>query len=356
MRKLILTLSAFACSTATAVALDGGLPTPAGGPIDAPPVCVNNGPYVFEANFTPGSTTTDVQLTSAGSFDPDGDPLSFFWFEECPHGYFVDPTAADPIFTLDMAQKCTETCVIELRVTGGTQTSKCNTTITTIDTTPPVLHLPESVGVIWGDDATPLSTGLAIATDNCDPNPIVAFSDVVTPSLIRGLEATITRTWTATDYCGNTASAMVDILVYSPKQAALPNFDFDIDNCPNAIHRLLLHPAALTVLNSPKFNPAKIDWSTVEIQRRVPTTGSFQLGAATFALGQFGKLTATHPGECNSPLNDGKTDLHILVDEAALVYDLGLDADPFGTVVELAIRGRFTNGEYFFLRDVVETI
>lgn len=354
MRTFFLTLSALTCSAVSALALDGG--TPAAAPTDAPPVCVNNGPYLFEANNLPGTTTTEVQLTSAGSYDPDGDPLSFFWFEECPYGYFVDPTAPDPIFTIDMAAKCAVNCVVELRVTAGGQTTKCNTTVSVIDTTPPVLYPPESVGVVWGDDVTPVSTGMAIAIDNADPNPVIAFTDVVTPSAIRGLESIITRTWTVTDYCGNTANATATILVYSPTQSALPNFDFDVDNCPNAIHRVTLHPAALTLLNSKKFNPMKVDWTTVEIQRRVPTTGSCPLAAATFVTGDFGKVIAVTPGECNSPLIDGKNDLRIIVNESELVTDLGLDVDPFGSLVELAIRGRFTTGEYFFLRDVVEML
>lgn len=356
MRNLFLTLSALTCSAVPVFAFGDGTAGAILGPGDAPPVCKDNGPYVFEANNTPGTTTTDVQLTSAGSYDPDGDPMHFFWFEECAPGFFVDPTAADPTFTLDMAGQCSLTCKIELRISAGGQNAKCFSQVTVRDTLPPVLYVPESVGVIWGDDITPASTGLAIAVDNGDPNPVVTYSDVVTPSLIKGLERTITRTWVATDYCGNTATAKVDILVYSPKQSALPNFDYDIDNCPNAIHRVTLHMAALTLLNSPKFNPMKVDWSTVEIQRRVPTTGSAPLGGEIFATGQFGKVTAMFAGQCNSPLNDGKADLRILVDEALLVTELGLYDDPFGAVVELAIRGRFTNGEYFFLRDVIEAL
>ncbi|MCC6409318.1 MAG: hypothetical protein IT453_19320 [Planctomycetes bacterium] len=321
---------------------------------DAAPVCNNNGPYVVEANNLPGTTITEVTLTSAGSFDPDGDPLSFFWFEECPTGVFADPTAPDAVYQIDMAGKCSVTCVVELRVTGGNQISKCVTQVTVQDTTPPNLTVPPDVGVVWGDDTTPAATGTATATDNGDPAPVITYTDVVTPSSTKGLESTITRTWCATDFCGFSICGVQTILVYSPNQSALPNFDFDTGSCPNAIHRISLHPAALTVLNSKKFNPTKIDWSTVAIQRRVPTTGSFSLAGATFTNGQFGKVTATVAGQCNSASNDGKTDLRIIVDEAAIVTALGLDVDPSGSVVELAIRGRMTNGDYFFLRDLVE--
>ncbi|MCK6446473.1 MAG: hypothetical protein L6Q99_08795 [Planctomycetes bacterium] len=346
MRTFALSLSALAFSAAPALAFDG--------PTDAAPVCQNNGPYVFEANNAPGTTTTDVQLSSAGSFDPDGDALTFFWFEECPRGVFFDPTAPDAVYTIDMAGQCSVTCVVELRVTGGNQTSKCVTTVTVQDTTPPNLTVPADVGVVWGDDTSPASTGTATATDNGDPAPVITYTDVVTPSSTKGLESTITRTWCATDYCGNQICGVQTILVYSPNQSALPNFDFDTGSCPNQIHRGALHQASLTILNSKKFNPTKIDWSTVELQRRVPTTGSLKLAGAAFTTGQFGKVTATASGLCNSASNDGKTDLRIAVDEAAIVAGLGLDADPAGSVVEVAIRGRLTTGEYFFLRDKVE--
>lgn len=343
MRNLLI-LSAFALSAAPALAFQA----------DAAPVCVNNGPYLVEANNLPSTTITDVLLTSTGSFDPDGTTISVFWFEECPRGDFADPTAPDAFYSIDMAGQCSVTCVVELRVTSGNQTSKCVTTVTVQDTTPPNLTVPPDVGVVWGDDTSPAATGTATATDNGDPAPVISYTDVVTPSTTKGLESTITRTWCATDYCGNVICGVQTILVYSPNQSALTNFDFDLESCPNAIHRVALHPAALTLLNSKKFNPTKVDWSTVAIQRRVPTTGSFSLAGATFAKGQFGKVTAKVSGECNSPVPDGKTDLRIVVDEAALVTALGLDADPSGSVVELAIRGRLTTGEHFFLRDNVE--
>jgi hypothetical protein len=43
---------------------------------------------------------------------------------------------------------------------------------------------------------------MASATDNCDPAPVVTYSDVTAAGGCPQ-EYTITRTWTATDACGN---------------------------------------------------------------------------------------------------------------------------------------------------------
>src|SRR5439155_3457048 len=53
--------------------------------------------------------------------------------------------------------------------------------------------------------ATPtLST--ASATDNCDASPTLTFADVTTTGSCPQAKD-VTRTWTATDHCGNTSTA-----------------------------------------------------------------------------------------------------------------------------------------------------
>jgi hypothetical protein len=54
--------------------------------------------------------------------------------------------------------------------------------------------------------------GKATATDNCDPAPVVDYSDVITSGTCPE-SYTITRTWTATDDCGNSVECVQTITV-----------------------------------------------------------------------------------------------------------------------------------------------
>uniref|UniRef100_UPI00260F341E HYR-like domain-containing protein n=1 Tax=uncultured Algibacter sp. TaxID=298659 RepID=UPI00260F341E len=74
------------------------------------------------------------------------------------------------------------------------------------DTTAPVLTIPANVSAECSDDLTPSTFGEATATDNCDANPVITFSDERTDGVCSGT-FTIIRTWTATDACGNPTSA-----------------------------------------------------------------------------------------------------------------------------------------------------
>lgn len=317
-----------------------------------PPVCVNNGPYLVDANNIPGTSTTDVQLTSAGSFDPDGDPLSFFWFEECPFGFFADPTAPDGVYSIDMTGVCTRTCVVALRVTANGVTSACVTTVTVTDMSAPVITCPPDAFLVWGDPTDPANTGTATATDNNDLNPAVSYSDVIIPQVPgSGIEQTIVRTWTATDACGFTVTCTQYIYLASPSALGFKNLDLQLDGCPNVFDRAQVGTMDLTVLTNSKLKASNLDWSTVKILRRDQPIGAISLAAQTFLVGDFGKVTAKKPGDCNSTKTDGKADLRISVDRALIQSGLALDSEQAGAVVEVLLVGNLTNGKFFMVRD-----
>ena len=86
---------------------------------------------------------------------------------------------------------------------------ECVQNVTVIDNTPPQISCPSNRS--FECDET-IVFGQATATDNCDPDPVITFSDITLESDCP-YTYTIERTWTATDDCGNSASCVqvVDI-------------------------------------------------------------------------------------------------------------------------------------------------
>jgi hypothetical protein len=82
-------------------------------------------------------------------------------------------------------------------------------TITATDTQAPVLICAPDVTVACGASTDPSVTRVATAADDCDANPAVAYADQVAGVC----PGTITRTWTATDACGNSSSCLQTITV-----------------------------------------------------------------------------------------------------------------------------------------------
>lgn len=120
----------------------------------------------------------------------------------------------------DDGQTCPKTIVRTYRATDECGNS-ANVTqaITVNDTIEPVITCPPEVTVGGQESTDPSNTGYATATDNCDADPDITYSDQAGGA---GYEATgrsyyltdsagllhierILRTWTATDDCGNVA-------------------------------------------------------------------------------------------------------------------------------------------------------
>jgi len=98
-----------------------------------------------------------------------------------------------------------------------TPTDKCGNVgesqtqiITIVDTTAPAITTPSTATVTCaGDEANILPPPV---TDACDPNPVWAQSDVISAQNCAN-QYTVTRTWTSTDKCGNSASVEQTIIV-----------------------------------------------------------------------------------------------------------------------------------------------
>ncbi|NEN25202.1 T9SS type A sorting domain-containing protein [Cryomorpha ignava] len=82
--------------------------------------------------------------------------------------------------------------------------SFCYQTVFVEDNAPPALVVPNDISINCGSSMNPVFTGSANATDVCS-SVTLTYSDGVPSG--EGCTQTITRTWVATDACGNSTSA-----------------------------------------------------------------------------------------------------------------------------------------------------
>jgi len=158
-------------------------------------------------------STCDQTMTIQGS----GDPVV-----TCPGDITIDCSASsdpsntgtptvnddnDPNPTLTYEDEvvpgsCNNTYVINRTWTAEDvdgNTGSCLQTINVIDETAPLITCPGDLTVDCAGSIDPAATGTATAEDNCDENPVITYSDNAEGNVI-------TRTWTATDACGNNSS------------------------------------------------------------------------------------------------------------------------------------------------------
>jgi len=116
---------------------------------------------------------------------------------------------------------CPETITRTYRATDASNnTAECTQTITIDDTIDPVITCPADLTVDCNASTDPSSTGFATATDNCDPSPAIIYADVQVANVI-------TRTWTATDDCGNTDDCVQTITITDTTDPTI--------TCPTAV-------------------------------------------------------------------------------------------------------------------------
>jgi hypothetical protein len=84
--------------------------------------------------------------------------------------------------------------------------------ITVNDNSAPDITCPGNIAIDCDESIDPVNTGTAIATDDCDPDPVITYLDVTIPGGCPD-SYTIQRTWTATDDCGNSINCLQVISV-----------------------------------------------------------------------------------------------------------------------------------------------
>ncbi|MFT5264204.1 MAG: hypothetical protein ACI8YQ_002950 [Polaribacter sp.] len=140
---------------------------------------------------------------------------------DCPSTpVWVAPTvsdACDTLPTLVFNDVTTPACGNTFSVTrtwtatdACNNSSTCSATIVVQDITPPMITCPSDVTVFCADDTSSVTLGMATAIDLCSAvgDVTISSSDVVTPTMI-------TRTWTATDECGNGTNCIQIITLVS---------------------------------------------------------------------------------------------------------------------------------------------
>jgi hypothetical protein len=321
---------------------------------DAPPVCINGGPYVFECT----GPDTPCTLDGSASFDPDGTPVTFLWFEECPFGFFDDPTSPTPVYHIDMTGVCSRVCVVEMRAISGGQTTKCNTTVTVNDTLPPVIVCPPDVVEVWtngpaGGQTNPALTGFATASD-CDPNPTIGFSDVLDPGNAPGEPETIvTRTWTALDQCGLQSSCIQTITLLSPGLADQTYYlDAIKGSCPNALSASDTSGLFSCVLFGRNGHAvADINTSTLVLARL--DNGGGTVDRMSIQVKDVGRPKQTDPCDCDGNSKDNYMDFVINSSKASVITSLDL-AQEVGSSVQVVLYGQKNNGAWFTAYDCIQ--
>jgi PKD repeat protein len=101
--------------------------------------------------------------------------------------------------------------IVRLIIAGPDCRDTAFQTINYTETTPPVIVCPPNISVTCTKDTIPSVSGVATATDNCPGTITFTHSDVIIGTL--PCNATIRRTWTARDSCGNVSSCVQSITV-----------------------------------------------------------------------------------------------------------------------------------------------
>ena len=156
-------------------------------------------------------TAQQIRFRTSGNSGPERIRFDDILIMRTDPGGTINPTFTDVV----MAGSCNGEEVITRTWTATDacgNSSSCNQTITVEDNTAPTITCPADVTVESGGDTSPASTGSATTSDACDPAPTVTFSDSTAMGACEsGIEEVITRTWTATDACGNSTSCVQTI-------------------------------------------------------------------------------------------------------------------------------------------------
>lgn len=208
-------------------------------------------------------------------------------------------------------------------------------TITVQDTTPPVVSAPPNLVLPFTADTSTNNTGVATAHDGCS-SVTLGYSDAFAPQ-VNGSEI-ITRTWTATDACGNSASASQTITLTPLLALVLPtqNNLAAVDLRPLIVTNTAANPNGNTgtltyqLLNAPGGSAIDanglITWTPTVAQS--PSTNVFTTVVATIIQTAFGSTTLSATNSFVVVVSGPYDGLNMLVDS---------DGDGLTNLIEYAV-------------------
>jgi hypothetical protein len=155
---------------------------------------------------------------STGSFGLDPDASTTFTF------FIPSVTTASCGVTFENTATVTQEFGEDCDPTNNTST------VTTLvdDSIPPTIECPEPIFLLCGADVPDPNTMLPVASDNCGPVVVTWGGDVADPDE-ESCPRTITRTYIATDACGNTAQCTQIISVGDPSVVTLGDFGVEVN-------------------------------------------------------------------------------------------------------------------------------
>lgn len=107
------------------------------------------------------------------------------------------------------------------KIKSGTDSVNCVLNYKVVDTTRPIINCPVDLTINCDASTSPANTGIPTGSDNCNPIPAsILFHELYTDGNCQN-NKTLTRTWTATDLCANTATCIQTINIQDTTRPVL---------------------------------------------------------------------------------------------------------------------------------------